>query len=90
MESVKDTAIGVSVGGRILEAFREPLALEAAQVNITTSVGVSFSTPETTRSGLLRMADSALYFSKRAGKNRCTLFSAEMMESTRNFGAQLS
>ena len=61
LESLKDDAAAYLVGERIVNAFNEPLSLESGQVEVTASVGIAFSAPETTRSDLLRQADAALY-----------------------------
>ena len=89
LESLKDDAAAYLVGERIVTAFHEPLSLESAQVEVTASVGIAFSGPDTTRSDLLRKADAALYSAKRTGKDKWLVFSPELIDSPRNSQTQL-
>lgn len=40
---------------------------------MTTSIGIALAVPDDTPDTLLRRADAALYRSKEAGRDRCTL-----------------
>lgn len=70
-----------SVGGRITTALAPPVAIGAAETNISASVGAvlvdaSYSSVE----DIIRDADIAMYASKERGRNRFTVFSADLRE----------
>ncbi len=72
---------------RVVQAAREAVALGAADVVVSASVGVAMF-PEAGRdaSTLLRNADAAMYEAKSLGKNRAVLFTPELLKSaTRQF-----
>ena len=59
---------------RILCALREPITSRGRRLVVTGSVGVAFSSDDSTAETLLRDADAALYQAKDAGRNRCETF----------------
>ena len=59
---------------RILCALREPISSRGRRLVVTGSVGVAFSSDDSTAETLLRDADAALYQAKDAGRNRCETF----------------
>jgi diguanylate cyclase (GGDEF)-like protein len=67
---------------RILECFREPLALKQGDVFVSASIGVACSNAAESPSPeeLLRHADAAMYRAKDAGRNCIALFDASMLE----------
>ncbi len=67
---------------RILECFREPLALRQGDVFVSASIGVACSHAADSPSPeeLLRHADAAMYRAKDAGRNCIALFDASMLE----------
>ena len=67
---------------RILECFREPLALKQGDVFVSASIGVACSNASESPSPeeLLRHADAAMYRAKDAGRNCIALFDASMLE----------
>ena len=79
---VEATARGVrldSLARRVIEALHQPIQLREVEPSffLTASIGVAFGryvTPE----DLLRDAHLALYAAKAAGKDRYTLFNANM------------
>ena len=80
-DSVSDIE-AMKTAERILECFREPLALRQGDVFVSASIGVACSpaigspSPEE----LLRHADAAMYRAKDAGRNCIALFDASMLE----------
>ena len=65
------------VGQRIVAALAEPFELELAAVRIGASVGAAiYPRHGTTRDGLVRAADGALYDAKHAGRGRYRLATA--------------
>jgi diguanylate cyclase (GGDEF)-like protein/PAS domain S-box-containing protein len=69
---------------RLLAAACEPVALGAASVQVSASIGVSFCPPgaDVDADLLLRQADQAMYLAKMAGKNGYQLFQDETQEET--------
>src|SRR5699024_10483003 len=67
---------GLEVARRIIDAVaRQPFVFEAAEIPVTTSIGVVSSiSPTAGVSDILRMADQALYQAKQAGRNCAVVF----------------
>jgi diguanylate cyclase (GGDEF)-like protein len=63
------------VARRMVEAIAEPMLLGDTQITIGISIGIAFSSHETTADMLLREADTAMYRAKSAGKARVEVFS---------------
>ena len=64
----------------LLERLDQPFTLNAAEVRVSASIGVAFSTPEASAEELLAKADIAMYHAKAAGKNRFVAFQPPMQE----------
>jgi diguanylate cyclase (GGDEF)-like protein/PAS domain S-box-containing protein len=73
-----DETTAVALGGRLLEAVRQPVTLDGRDVVVTASIGIAV-----TRAGvvgakdaeeLLRNADLAVYAAKAAGRDQAVLF----------------
>ncbi|HUB36823.1 MAG TPA: EAL domain-containing protein [Solirubrobacteraceae bacterium] len=87
VESHADDALVEQLAARLLESLREPIELEDSRrtFSVTVSIGVAlgrYATPD----DLLRDADLALYAAKKAGRDRCVHFDADMRA---NMGARL-
>jgi diguanylate cyclase (GGDEF)-like protein len=87
---VESSARGVrldSLAGRIIEALHKPIELEDFGPGFfaTASIGVAFGRYETP-DDLMRDAQLALYSAKAAGKDRYTLFNANMRSMTESRG----
>jgi diguanylate cyclase (GGDEF)-like protein len=87
---VESAARGVrldSLAGRIIEALHKPVELEDFGPGFfaTASIGVAFGRYETP-DDLMRDAQLALYSAKAAGKDRYTLFNANMRSMTESRG----
>ncbi len=68
VENVENPPDVVRVARRIIEAHREPFALEGQQIFIKPSIGISLGTARTKTSvELLRDADTAMYRAKKEG-----------------------
>ncbi|MEO8683867.1 MAG: bifunctional diguanylate cyclase/phosphodiesterase [Devosia sp.] len=64
---------------RLLQVLSEPMTLSTGMMKITVSMGFAVETSsEITPDELARRADVALYSSKNAGRNRCTLYESSM------------
>ncbi|WP_158965485.1 ammonium transporter [Paraglaciecola sp. L3A3] len=71
----------------ILSQMREPITLEGREINIPTSIGISFcSSTEQDASKLIQQADVAMYHAKQLGRDNYQIFNQEMMnKSVRQF-----
>ncbi len=69
---------------RLVEAIRAPMVIEGITVCVSTSLGISlYPIDATDGQALVGCADSAMYISKRAGKNRCTFASEGVLGDER-------
>ena len=80
-DSISDVE-AMKTAERILECFREPLALRQGDVFVSASIGVACSHAADSPSPeeILRHADAAMYRAKDAGRNCIALFDASMLE----------
>jgi diguanylate cyclase (GGDEF)-like protein/PAS domain S-box-containing protein len=70
-----------SLAERIIAMQGRPFAIEGADINIGTSIGIALAPEHGTASdSLLKMADLALYRAKSAGRNGYCFFAPEMSE----------
>ncbi|GGL59658.1 putative bifunctional diguanylate cyclase/phosphodiesterase [Sporolactobacillus putidus] len=66
---------------RLAAELRNPVHLGDAQMGISTSFGVAMYPQDTVKSAeIIRYADTAMYESKRAGKDRINFFKPSMLE----------
>lgn len=74
LDPVHDREEALAVAEKLLQRFREPLKLEEVSLPIQVSIGISLF-PEHGHSAqaLLEAADGAMYLSKNAGRNTCSL-----------------
>ena len=66
------------VADSLIESLGTPFLLDGREVRVTASVGVAFSSVDTTAKALLSNADLAMYHAKAAGKNRHVTFQPRM------------
>ena len=81
-----DRTLAQEVAERILDALRQPFALDARQLFVQASIGIAMGVEgEETRSAtadeLLRNADAAMYTAKSRGKGRHEFFASQMHTS---------
>ncbi len=70
-----------SLAERIIAVLGKPFAIDGADINIGTSIGIALAPEHGTASdSLLKMADLALYRAKSAGRNGYCFFASEMSE----------
>ncbi len=74
LQGIGHESEALAVAERIIEALARPFVLGDHEAEVTVSVGVSFSAPESTAGDMLREADIALYNAKSDGKNRYAIF----------------
>lgn len=71
------------VATKVIETIKQPIHIEGYNLQVTTSIGISmFPDNGTDASSILKNADTAMYGSKEAGRNRFSFFSQEMNAST--------
>lgn len=83
LEAVSTTAEVERLAASLIEKLDQPFVLDASEVRISASIGVAFSTEDTSAEALLSKADTAMYFAKAAGKNRFRAFEPAMQETLR-------
>jgi len=75
----RDAAAASVVASRIIESLAVPFEIEAKQVPMSTSMGISlFPDNGTDIDTLIQQADAAMYHAKRAGRSTYRFFSADM------------
>jgi diguanylate cyclase (GGDEF)-like protein/PAS domain S-box-containing protein len=80
LEGVLEEADATSIAERMIDLFRQVLALEGHDVYITTSIGIAVSRGRHTRpADILKEADVALYRAKGAGRSCFLVFDPSMM-----------
>jgi predicted signal transduction protein with EAL and GGDEF domain len=70
-----------AIATRVAEAFRQPLRIGLAEVDITITITIGIATPEHSladSTALLRDADAAMYAAKRRGRGAIATFTPEM------------
>jgi diguanylate cyclase (GGDEF)-like protein/PAS domain S-box-containing protein len=58
------------IARKIVAAMRRPFAVDAAHIDVTTSIGIALAEDDATPELLLQRADGALYRAKAQGRNR--------------------
>jgi diguanylate cyclase (GGDEF)-like protein len=81
-------AQAVTLAEQVLDCFAEPVRMRAAEVAVSTSVGIAVAGPDTiaasTAHSLMRDADTAMYQAKAEGRGRWTLFDSSMHDRVRD------
>jgi diguanylate cyclase (GGDEF)-like protein/PAS domain S-box-containing protein len=78
LEGVAAAAEVEKLAASLVEQLDQPFVLTAAEVRVSASIGVAFSTQDASAEALLLKADTAMYFAKAAGKNQYVTFQAPM------------
>lgn len=88
LEQTHDTT---SMLDRLLSAASQPVPVDALQLSLTASMGVTFypQAQEVSADQLLRQADQAMYQAKVTGKNRYCYFNPEHEMSLRQYNARI-
>ena len=69
---------------KLLKQIRTPIELPHDRVSVSASLGIAiFPDDVTSRQGLIKSADSAMYEAKSRGRNRYAFYSHDMAERTR-------
>lgn len=59
-----------AIARKLVEAMRRPIAVDGAELKVTTSVGIAYASAPTDAKALMLAADAALYAAKKAGRDR--------------------
>jgi EAL domain-containing protein (putative c-di-GMP-specific phosphodiesterase class I) len=79
LERVEDPSEAIRVARRIAEALREPFAVSDYRVSVNTSIGIALSGANTDDpEGMLREADTAMYWAKEQGPGHYEVFDPAM------------
>jgi diguanylate cyclase (GGDEF)-like protein/PAS domain S-box-containing protein len=82
VENLADELEVRAVADRVRRAVGQPLDFGGSELRTTASIGIAVASETTIDAAeLLRNADLAMYASKQAGKNRCTVFEPAMHQS---------
>jgi diguanylate cyclase (GGDEF)-like protein/PAS domain S-box-containing protein len=76
-----DDAVRIAL--RLLESLRFPFRSDGKLHQVTASVGIALSQPDSHAEVLLRQADAAMYAAKESGKGRMQLFDADLHRKVR-------
>jgi diguanylate cyclase (GGDEF)-like protein/PAS domain S-box-containing protein len=68
------------IAERVQGSLGRPFALDGHEIRVTTSIGVSLSSPGMSAAELLRNSDIAMYDAKRRGHGRCAVFTEAMRQ----------
>jgi diguanylate cyclase (GGDEF)-like protein/PAS domain S-box-containing protein len=81
LNEVVDSDSAAGVARKILQSFARPFRVEAHELFVTASIGISlFPNDGEDVETLLKCADSAMYRAKELGRNQMQLFTASMNE----------
>ncbi|MGH8288418.1 MAG: putative bifunctional diguanylate cyclase/phosphodiesterase [Steroidobacteraceae bacterium] len=78
LEGIRTTPEVQLIADALIKSLGAPFALDGRDVRVTASVGVAFSTIDSSAKALLSNADLAMYHAKAAGKNRHVIFQPQM------------
>jgi diguanylate cyclase (GGDEF)-like protein len=87
MPNLPSRAAVVTVGERLLEAFRTPVVFGDQLLAVEASIGIAIRDESDDTVLLLAHADAAMYHAKRSGRGRLQVYTAEL--DTRNRDADL-
>jgi diguanylate cyclase (GGDEF)-like protein len=78
MTDVENRASALDFAQRIVKALHQSIEVEHNRFELSISVGVALSTPQSTAEDIVAQADAAMYEAKDAGKNCVMAFEPEM------------
>jgi diguanylate cyclase (GGDEF)-like protein/PAS domain S-box-containing protein len=81
LPTVEVTHDAVLVAEKILETLNQPFEIAGHKLNISSSIGIAlYPQHATDEHGLLVHADTAMYYSKKAGRNNVQLYREDMQK----------
>ncbi|MEJ1296996.1 MAG: bifunctional diguanylate cyclase/phosphodiesterase [Candidatus Sedimenticola sp. (ex Thyasira tokunagai)] len=69
-----------NVADRILRLVAQPMVLKEHKIEITASIGIAQTSPDSTYEALFKQADIAMYYAKHNGRNNHQLFHPHLEE----------
>ena len=78
MRALDDPTEAARAAQQIVDAFRQPIAIDGVDVYTTASVGIAAAGVDSTADDLIREADTALFASKAQGRDRIAIFNTEL------------
>lgn len=83
LENIKDRRNAERIARKIINSLREPIELDNTQVNISTSIGISFydGQVEIPAETLIKQTDIAMYRAKKAGRDNYKYFMRNLKET---------
>jgi len=82
LSEVTDAADAARAAERLLSALRAPVEINGQQFVVTCSIGISvYPDDGGSRETLLQQADAAMYRIKQAGRDGCSVYRPEMIQS---------
>ena len=88
LDDIKDTDNAKLVAHKILETLGRPMELSGHKVVVEASIGISIfdcTQDDLTTHGFIKRADSAMYESKRQGRNTITLYTKSLEASAERY-----
>jgi diguanylate cyclase (GGDEF)-like protein/PAS domain S-box-containing protein len=86
LDDISDISAVEAVAKKILDEFNKPIIYKEKEVLTGCSIGISrYPKNGVIRSELLSSADSAMYYAKQSGRNRYSLYSDDIGESTNKY-----
>ena len=83
LPTIEETTDAVIVAEKILEALNQPFEIAGHTLNISSSIGIAlFPQHASDDHGLLVNADTAMYYSKSAGRNNIQLYREDMKKGS--------
>lgn len=85
VEGAATATVADRIADAALVALRRPFTVKGERAQVSASIGIaSFPADAEEAETLMRLADTAMYAAKEAGKNRIRFFSSSLEESTRH------
>jgi len=84
LDGVDSVVFADIAANRILAALRRPIAVDGAELVLSTSIGIAYATSDDTVDSLMRNADTAMYSAKNSGKGKFDVFTSAMHEDVMN------
>ena len=79
LNNIDEPATAGAVAQRLLESLQAPIIIEGHEVVVTPSVGIALAPQDAnTVEDLLKLADTAMYHAKAAGRNKYSFYAASM------------
>lgn len=83
LNHIEDAAEAGEIARRVLEVLRVPMLIDGHELVVTPSIGIAIAPDDADEcEELLKLADTAMYHAKAAGRNGISFFRGEMLRSS--------